>query len=101
MLKKSLIGIFVLGSLPVLADQSCRFDVWWIHGDDPGAVRSAKIKFENTFTEEGCREESRLGQSSGVIVRITEPGAHIVKTKYTYRSEDSRASGTFKHGVWR
>ncbi|MDH4467922.1 MAG: hypothetical protein QE271_07680 [Bacteriovoracaceae bacterium] len=100
-MKKILIGLLSLGSLSVLATNSCRFDTWWIPRDDQGSVRSAKITFKDSFSEERCRDEASKGQKSEFIILMTEPGAHVVKTKYTYKSDGNKASGVFKHGVWK
>lgn len=100
-MKKLFIGLLALSSLSAFAADSCRFDTWWIPQENHGALRSAKITFKNAFSEEECRKEAGKGQKSEYIIRMTEPGAHVVKTKYTYKSDDNNANGVFKHGVWK
>lgn len=101
-MKKLLIGILVLASVSTFADSICRFDVWWIPQSNHGAVNSAKIKFKNSFTEEQCREEAELGEDSEYIIRVTDRESdHIVKTKYTFKSNGYKSSNKFKHGIWK
>lgn len=96
---KLLIGLLALSSVSAFAGDSCRFDTWWLSPESN--LSSTKMIFKNVFTEEECRDEARKGQASDYIIRMTEGGAHIVKTKYLYKSDDSTASGVFKHGRWK
>lgn len=100
-MKKILVGLLALGSISAFAD-TCRFDVWWIPQSNHGVVHSAKITFENAFTEDECREEAKLGPDSEYIIRVTDRDTdHIVKAKYKFKSERNKASGTYKHGIWK
>ena len=100
-MKKLLIGLLALGSLSSFAD-TCRFDVWWIPQSNHGALHSAKITFEDSFTEEQCRNEAKLGADSEYIKRVTDKDSdHIVKTKYKFKSNSNNVSGTYKHGIWK
>ncbi len=101
MKKNIIVSLLALSSVTALAD-TCRFDVWWIPQDDHGAVRSAKITFKDTFTEEQCRSEAELGAKSEYISRVTDRASdHIVKTRYVFKSAEMKSTGTYKQGIWK
>lgn len=100
-MKQIIVAFVAFTSISAFAD-TCRFDVWWIPQENQGVVRSAKITFKNIFTEEQCRTEAKIGGDSEYIIRVTDNRSdHIVKTKYTFKSQGAKTTGTFKQGIWK
>jgi hypothetical protein len=95
------LSVLMIYSHLAIADSTCRFVTWWIPQHNQGVVHSSKITFKNIFTEQECREHAKLGQSSEYIIRMTDKHSdHIVKTKYTYKANGNRSSGTYRQGIW-
>ncbi len=100
-MKIIILGLIALSSVSAFAD-SCRFDVWWIPQEDQGVVRTAKITFNDYFTEEECRKEAALGAKSEYIIRVTDQASdHIVKTKFEFKSSGIKTTGTYNQGIWK